>query len=85
MCFRYANEVTGNIHERLLAVKESLVTTGKHLCDIFLTVMEAENLNWKEELIGQSYDGASNMRGYYLGLQAHIKKECPQALYVWCH
>lgn len=85
MCFRYADEVTGNIHERLLAVKESPVTTGKHLYDIFLTVMVAENLNWKEDLIGQSYDGASNMRGYYSGLQAHIKNECPQALYVWCH
>jgi len=47
--------------------------------------MEAENLNWKDELVGQSYDGASNMRGNYKGLQARIKSESLQALFVWCH
>ncbi|XP_025416841.1 zinc finger MYM-type protein 6-like isoform X2 [Sipha flava] len=78
-------EVTGEVHERLLAVKESPITSGKKLYDIFVNVMEAENLNWKEELVGQSYDGASNMRGNYYGLQVHIKEESPQALFVWCH
>jgi len=83
--FRYADEVTGEIHERLLAVKESPVTSGKNLHDIFVIVMEAKHLNWKEELVGQSYDGPSNMRGNYKGLQARIKSESPQALFVWCH
>lgn len=58
-----------------LAVKELsvTVTTKKHLYDIFITVMETENLNGKKELIKQSYIGVSNMWGYYSGLQ--IKKE----------
>lgn len=83
--YRYADEVTGEVHERLLAVKESPVTSGKNLFDIFVNVKEAENLNWKEELVGQSYDGASNMRGNNTGLQAHIKAENPRSLFVWCH
>lgn len=85
MFYRYAVEVTGDVHERLLAVKESPVTSEKNVYDIFVNVMEAENLNWKEELVGQSYDGASNMRGTYKGLQAYIKAESPQALFVWYH
>ncbi|KAL4083667.1 hypothetical protein QTP88_028983 [Uroleucon formosanum] len=79
---RYAVEVTGDVHERLLAVKELPVTSEKNVYDIIVNVMEAENLNWKEELVGQSYDGATNMRGNYKGLQAHIKAESPQALFV---
>ncbi|KAL6504758.1 hypothetical protein OROHE_023516 [Orobanche hederae] len=33
---------------------------------------------------GQGYDGASNMRGAWNGLQALILKDCPQAYYVHC-
>ncbi|XP_065318070.1 zinc finger MYM-type protein 1-like isoform X4 [Gordionus sp. m RMFG-2023] len=38
-----------------------------------------------EYLIGQSMDGASNMRGVNKGVQALIFKEAPKAIYVWCH
>lgn len=33
------------------------------------------NLDWKRNLIGQSYDGAASMRGTYNGLQSIIKKK----------
>ncbi|XP_071740404.1 uncharacterized protein [Rutidosis leptorrhynchoides] len=48
---------------------------------------------WKQILLyefdtskirGQGYDGASNMRGEWNGLQALIRKECPFAYYVHC-
>ncbi|XP_071704499.1 uncharacterized protein [Rutidosis leptorrhynchoides] len=48
---------------------------------------------WKQLLLyefdtskirGQGYDGASNMRGEWNGLQALIRKECPFAYYVHC-
>jgi len=42
------------------------------------------NLNWKTNLIGQSYDGAASMRGSYNGLQALIKQQNPSATYVCC-
>ncbi|XP_050379409.1 uncharacterized protein LOC126796707 [Argentina anserina] len=34
---------------------------------------------------GQGYDGASNMRGIYNGLQALFLEECPYAYYVYCY
>ncbi|XP_073220907.1 uncharacterized protein, partial [Cicer arietinum] len=33
---------------------------------------------------GQGYDGASNMRGEWNGLQALFMKDCPYAYYVHC-
>ncbi|XP_071728960.1 uncharacterized protein [Rutidosis leptorrhynchoides] len=36
------------------------------------------------KICGQGYDGASNMRGEWNGLQALIRKECPFAYYVHC-
>ncbi|XP_016664723.1 zinc finger MYM-type protein 1-like [Acyrthosiphon pisum] len=42
------------------------------------------NIDWKNNLKGQSYDGAANMRGKYNGLQAKIKSENNQAIYIWC-
>jgi hypothetical protein len=47
--------------------------------------MEEIGLDWSQNLIGQSYDGAANMRRSYSGLQSYIFKENPKALYVWCH
>jgi len=82
---RFVDDKFGLVYERVIAIKESPVTTGKDLYSLFVAIMEKEKLNWKDCLIGQSYDGASNIRGNYKGLQAHIKRECPQALYVWCH
>jgi len=35
MFFRYADEVTGEVHERLSAVNELPVTSGKNVYDIF--------------------------------------------------
>lgn len=32
-----------------------------------------------------SYDGASNMRGMYNGLQALVKAKNKHATFVWCH
>ena len=37
-----------------------------------------------ENIQGQGYDGASNMRGERNGLQALFFKECPYAYYVHC-
>lgn len=52
---------------------------------IFQQICWDANLNWKKYLIGQSYDGASNMRGEFQGLQALIVKEIPSAAYIWCY
>ncbi|XP_023766688.1 uncharacterized protein LOC111915248 [Lactuca sativa] len=36
------------------------------------------------KICGQCYDGASNMRGEWNGLQALVLKDCPYAYYVHC-
>jgi hypothetical protein len=38
-----------------------------------------------QNLRGQGYDGASNMKGEFNGLQALLLKECPYAYYVHCY
>jgi len=82
---RYVDESLGDIFERVVAVKEYPATSGQDLYELFKTIMEKQKCYWKEELVGQSYDGASNMSGNYKGLQARIKQENPRALFVWCH
>nr|KAJ0208585.1 hypothetical protein LSAT_V11C400170440 [Lactuca sativa] len=37
-----------------------------------------------QQIRGQGYDGASNMRGHFKGLQALISNDCPYAYYVHC-
>lgn len=73
------------IRERLLSLKESSSTTGKHLFSVFQEICSENALDWKLFLVGQSYDGASNMKGEYEGLQALINQENPSAIYTWCY
>lgn len=82
---RYSNEITGSVHERVIAVNESPSTTGEDLYNLFVTVMEKGSVDWKTNLVGQSYDGASNMSGNYKGLQSRIRDLNPQAVFIWCH
>jgi len=82
VCYNYHVPV---IRERLLSLKESSSTTGKHIFLIFQDICSENALDWKLFLVGQSYDGASNMKGEYEGLQADIKQENPSAIYIWCY
>lgn len=70
---RYVDEKNGMIYERLLAMCSTASTKSETLFNIFIEVFNKTNLNWKSNLIGQSYDGAANMRGEYNGLQVKIK------------
>lgn len=70
--------------KRLLALKDPPKTTGNALCEIFKEVCELNSLDWTNNLVGQSYNGASNMRGRYNGLQQLICNENPQAIFIWC-
>lgn len=80
--FRYVYK--GIVYERLVAVRETVLTTGQHLFFMFNNICEEIKLNWREHLVGQSFDGAASMRGSYNGLQAFIREQYPCAIYVWC-
>lgn len=71
---RYINTV-GKICERLLALKKSPITTGIKMFNIFESVCTKMSLDWKKFLVGQSYDGAQNMRSQFQGLQSIVREQ----------
>ncbi|XP_026819518.1 zinc finger MYM-type protein 1-like [Rhopalosiphum maidis] len=75
----------GKIHERLLALTKSSTTTGEALFQQFKSVMERNNLDWKNNLLANYMMVRLNMRGTYNGLQARILEMNPKALYIWCY
>ncbi|XP_065314157.1 zinc finger MYM-type protein 1-like isoform X3 [Gordionus sp. m RMFG-2023] len=70
--------------ERIINIFTTSDTTGENIKNNVLTKLKALHLPL-EYLIGQSMDGASNMRGVNKEVQALIFKEAPKAIYVWCH
>ncbi|KAK9741223.1 hypothetical protein RND81_03G090100 [Saponaria officinalis] len=57
----------------------SAATLKKEVCSVF-----TKHKLFVENLRGQGYDGASNMRGEWNGLQALFLADCPYAYYVHC-
>ena len=64
----------------LVHVKDTIASTLK---EAIFSVLSRHNLDF-HNIRGQGYDGASNMRGEWNGLQALISTECPYAYYVHC-
>jgi len=58
---RYTDESKGKIVDRLLMICTTSSTNSQTLYSIFLNIFEKTNIDWKNNLIGQSYDGAANM------------------------
>lgn len=81
--FRYCSTV-GIIHERLLCIDETVDSTGSGMFALFSKICDRYSLNWKTNLIGQAFDGASNMQGAIKGLRTYIQNNNPNALHVWC-
>ncbi|XP_024313169.1 zinc finger MYM-type protein 1 [Brachypodium distachyon] len=73
----------GFIKERFLDVIHVKDTVASTLKDAICAVLVDNNLN-VQDIRGQGYDGASNMRGEWNGLKALILNECPYAYYVHC-
>ncbi|PVH34933.1 hypothetical protein PAHAL_7G068900 [Panicum hallii] len=77
-------DIDGVLQERffdLVHVRNTKALTLKaEICYVLSTYgFDVQNLR------GQGYDGASNMRGELNGLQALVLKECPYAYYVHCY
>ncbi|XP_046685902.1 uncharacterized protein LOC124371599 [Homalodisca vitripennis] len=69
--------------ERLVKVFTSGDTSGEMLFRELKKCLKALNLDPKG-IVGQSMDGAGNMRGQFKGLKSLVTKENPKAFYVWC-
>ena len=72
------------IQERLLSFCATSKTDAASLFTLLETSLTTEGLKL-ENVIGQCYDGASNVRGEYNGVQAKVKEISPKTLYVYCY
>jgi hypothetical protein len=82
LVLRFVNS-EGFIKERFLDVIHVTDTVAVTLKQAICTVLADNNLS-VQDIRGQGYDGASNMRGEWNGLKALILNECPYAYYVHC-
>ncbi|XP_062011181.1 uncharacterized protein LOC133727792 [Rosa rugosa] len=73
----------GFIRERFFGLVHVSDTKASTLQKVIYSVLSNHNLDI-QNIRGQGYDGASNMRGEWNGLQALILKDCPYAYYVHC-
>lgn len=72
-----------NIYETALGLVQLPDTKALTLFGVIKDVLLRCSLELTE-CIGQAYDGASNMSGIHNGVQALVKKEADQCLYVHC-
>ena len=72
------------IQERLVNIERTGSTDAESLVQILLISLSKVGLT-TDKLIGQCYDGASNMRGAIAGVQAKIKAIQPKAIYTHCY
>nr|GEV39911.1 hypothetical protein [Tanacetum cinerariifolium] len=82
ICVRFVDR-KGYIKERfldLVHVKDTNALTMKNEILSFLSYLKLD----VQDIRGQGYDGASNMRGEWNRLKALILNECPFAYYVHC-
>ncbi|XP_017217245.2 uncharacterized protein LOC108194821 [Daucus carota subsp. sativus] len=76
-------DVHGVIRERFFDIVNVSDTTSATLKKEVSDVLTRNNLSIYD-MRGQGYDGSSNMRGAFNGLQALFLKDCPYAYYVHC-
>ncbi|KAK1385404.1 Repressor of the inhibitor of the protein kinase-like protein [Heracleum sosnowskyi] len=76
-------DVYGVIRERFFDIVNVLDTTSLTLKKELSDVLARNNLS-NQNMRGQGYDGASNMRGAFNGLRALFLGDCSYAYYVHC-
>nr|CAI5829018.1 unnamed protein product [Callosobruchus analis] len=73
----------GKLVERFLGFYDvSCSRTAETLFSLVSSCLEV--FDYKTKLVGQCFDGASVMAGHLNGLQAKIKEQAPQAVFVHC-
>jgi hypothetical protein len=79
---RFVND-KGSVIERFLGIEHVSDTTSTSLKKALDTMLRRYGLSISK-IRGQGYDGASNMRGQFHGLQRLVLNENPYAFYIHC-
>lgn len=74
----------GVVRESFLGFSEAKHLDAGSLANM-ISCLEKFGLEYRENLVGQGYDGASVMRGNCSGVQARIKKVAKYVFYVHCN
>ena len=80
-CIRISNDLQPE--EMFLGLHTTTETTGEVLSKLLLEKLRDLGVDIRN-CRGQTYDGASNMSGHLNGVQAHIQKVEPRAVYIHC-
>ena len=84
VCVRIV-EKNGNVAEHLLFCTRASSTTSKALYKAISSGLKEKGVSF-ENLVAQTYDGASNMSGQYKGLQALIKQNIGEhVIFIHCY
>ena len=75
LVIRYADDQF-NVFEKFLGFERTATMTGEALADLLIKWLNKLDLNL-ENLVGQCYDGGSNMRGEYKGVAARLRQISP--------
>ncbi|KAL3973698.1 hypothetical protein ACER0C_024905 [Sarotherodon galilaeus] len=74
----------GAIHESFLGFQEADRLDAAGLTSKIIGCLEKHGLDYRQNLVGQGYDGASVMSGSHSGVQARIKEVAKYAFYIHC-
>ncbi|XP_008178490.1 zinc finger MYM-type protein 1-like [Acyrthosiphon pisum] len=82
ICVRYV--LKNNVYEKLLKLVVAYDSSGIGLYNLIAKEFSEIDLDMNK-IVGCSFDGASNMKGVYNGLQSHLKKNAnPSCIYTHC-
>ncbi|CAF4368700.1 unnamed protein product [Rotaria sp. Silwood2] len=83
LILRYVDDKL-NVYEKFIGFERTSAMTGEALYELVVEWLNKLGLKL-ENLVGQCYDGGSNMRGEYKGVAARLRQVAPLGLYVHCN
>ena len=83
ICLRFVDS-TGITRETFIGFHAVNSTTGEALFELICSVLNSSSLKLTS-LVGQCYDGDSNMSGREKGVAARVREVSPRAVYVHCY
>lgn len=85
MSFVLRYSYRGEVKESFLHFEALEQLDAAALTERIINILECHGLEYKDNLVGQAYDGASVMWGKNTGVQARLKELANKAFYVHCN